>query len=339
MVEKLCSGEGVAVNISALSKSLDKHRNTIKDRVEKLFEYNILDRPVFPYNYLGREYPLIAIVREDFPRDEKTDEFILYDEHIFAAFFVREEEYNTLTIEFHKDIYSYSIWRENLIKEGKVPPRATRYPSHTTFFSTKLIIKCQPHSSLYTMEEKLREKGLAINGYKFDELSFRLMKKLTLGEGIRTNENLLASTLGMQRRTVERRILKLLDDGVIGSPICRFPRFFVPPNYVMVLSLREIRRLEDKVIKAIIADPSIPIAIKACTGRYNLLVVGAFPKIEDHIRWEEEYNQRFPDCIGAARTTYLSPETMFSINPQYVSLCDIKRKIAELHGKALRESL
>jgi hypothetical protein len=158
LIENLCSGTGVAVNISELSKSLNRHRNTIEDRVEKLFKYKIISRPVYPYLYLAQEFPLVTIVRADFPRDEKTDEFILYDEHIFAAFFVREGEYNTLTIEFHKGIDSYTRWRESLTKEGGVLQKGLRYPVETLFFSTKLIIKNEPYSSVYTLEEKLKKK-------------------------------------------------------------------------------------------------------------------------------------------------------------------------------------
>jgi len=338
LIENLCSGTGVAVNISELSKSLNRHRNTIEDRVEKLFKYKIINRPVYPYLYLAQEFPLVTIVRADFPRDEKTDEFILYDEHIFAAFFVREGEYNTLTIEFHKGIDSYTRWRESLTKEGGVLQKGLRYPVETLFFSTKLIIKNEPYSSVYTLEEKLKKEGLEMNGYVFDELSFQILKRLTLGEGIRTNEQLLAGKVGMQRKTVERHISKLMDKKVIDRPACRFPRFFAPSNYVITLSLCEIKQCEDRFIKAITLDPRIPIIIKTSMGRYNLLMIGAFPKIEDCIKWEEEHDQRFPDCIGAIKTTYLSPEMTFSIDPQYVSLYNIRKKIEELHGKELIES-
>jgi hypothetical protein len=158
-----------------------------------------------------------------------------------------------------------------------------------------------------------------------------------LGEGIRTNEQLLASKVGMQRKTVERHILKLLDKKIIDEPVCRFPRFFAPPNYVITISLCEIRRNEDRLIKAITADPHIPIIMRISVGRYSLLMIGAFPKVEDYLKWEEEHDQRFPECIGAIKTTYLSPGMTFSIDPQYVSLCSVKKKIEELHGKELME--
>jgi hypothetical protein len=174
-----------------------------------------------------------------------------------------------------------------------------------------------------------------MNGYMFDELSFQILKKLMTGEGIRTNEQLLASKVGMQRKNVERHISNLIDKKVIQKPVCRFPRFFAPPNYVITLSLCEIKRSEDRLIKTMTTDPYIPIIIKTSVGRYNLLLIGGFPKIEDCIKWEENHDQRFPECIGAIKTTYLSPEMTFSIDPQYVSLYNIRKKIEELHGKEL----
>ncbi|HIH98796.1 MAG TPA: Lrp/AsnC family transcriptional regulator [Thermoplasmata archaeon] len=335
LIENLCSGRGVAVNISQLSKSLNRHRNTIKDRVEKLLKYKIINRPVYSYLYLAQEFPLIAIVRADLPRDKKTEEFILYDEHIFAAFFVREGEYNTLLVEFHKGIDSFTKWRENLIREGTILPKGVRYPSDTLFFSTKLVIKNEPYAPTHFLEEELKREGLEMNGYAFDDLSFQILKKLMSGEGIRTNEQLLAGAVGMQRKTVERHISNLLDKKIVGKPVCNFPRFFAPPNYVITLSLCEVKRNEDRLIKAMTADSHIPIIIKTSVGRYNLLTIGAFSKIEEYIKWEEEQDQRFPDSIGATKTTYLSPEMTFSIDPQYVSLCSIKKKIEELHGKEL----
>ena len=39
LLEKICSGDGVEVNISELSRSLKKHRLTIRDRLENIFEH------------------------------------------------------------------------------------------------------------------------------------------------------------------------------------------------------------------------------------------------------------------------------------------------------------
>ena len=45
LLQEICSGNGVEVNISQLAKKLNKHRKTIKDRVNRLFENNIISKP------------------------------------------------------------------------------------------------------------------------------------------------------------------------------------------------------------------------------------------------------------------------------------------------------
>lgn len=336
LLECICSGIGIKVNISELSKALRKHRNTIRDRINELFKYDIIDRPICPFLWLYKEFPLLVIVRADLPRDELTNKFIEEDEHIFAAFFSKEEEYNTLMIQYHKDIHSYQTWRDSLVRDGKIPPRETRYPSDALFFSNDMIIKYDPSAAIDVIEKNFREKHHdKIKGYNMDDLSLDILKLLLDGKGIRTNENFLAKKLNVHRKTIERRISAFLEEKIVGNPVCRFPKFIVPPDYILVLSLIEIKEQSEAILKIMHNDPHIPLIIKASTGRYNLLLISNFYKIEEHLEWQEEYDQRFPDSFGAIKNIYLSPAMTFSIDQQYVSLTIIKNRKKRLHGRKL----
>lgn len=46
LLENLCSGIGVSVNIGKLSRNLKKHRNTIKDKVTELIKYKVINPSV-----------------------------------------------------------------------------------------------------------------------------------------------------------------------------------------------------------------------------------------------------------------------------------------------------
>ena len=340
ILENICSGTGVEVNISALANTFKRHRNTIKEQVKALFDYKIINRPIYPFMWLYQEYPLLVIVRADLPKSERTDKFLKEDEHIFGAFYVRDEEYNTLLIEFFKDIYEHGEWRKDIVAESKIPPREIRYPAHALFFSNRHIIKYQPHAPIYRMEELYKNgEELELNGYKLNNLCFQIFKKLVLGEGIRTNENMLAQKLDVHRKTIERRVSDLLKAGIVTKPACRFPKFFVPPDHILVYYLVEVKKSWDKVIKAIKIDPSIPLAMEANVGRYNLLLFGSFLNVEDHFNWEESYDTRFPECIGAMKKIYLSPRMTASIDQQKVSLRIIKSRKEQLYGKGLAETV
>ena len=340
LLELICSGKGVDVNINALSKSLHKHRNTIKSQVLALFRHRIINKPVYPFMRLYQEYSLLVISKAELPRTEEIDRFLKEDPHIFGAFYRRDEEYNTFLIEFHKDIYSYGEWRKRIVAENKIPPRESRYPSDTRFFTVKDFIKYQPYSPIYMIEERLKNgEFLEINGYKMNEFAFEILKKIMTGEGIRTNENMLSRELNVHRKTIERRISTLLKEKIISEPLCRFPNFFVPPNQILIYCLLEIKRSRDKIIKAIRSDPCVPLAIDANIGRYNLLLFKVFFNVEDHFRWEERYDRRFPGCIGAMNKLFLSPEMTTTIDQQKVSLNIIEQRKKLLHGRKLIETL
>jgi len=331
LLEKLVSGEATSPNFSLLSKRFGKHRNTIRDRVEELLDHRVLDRPVFPFLGLYREYPLLIAVRADIPNDDQFRRWISTDEHIFAAFRSRQGEYNTLLFIFHKDVTSYQLWRESLVPQGKIPPREFRYPSSTSYFSTHMMVKYEPSSAIKLIEEELKENGeVEINGCAIDQLGFEIMRSLVLGGGIKINENFLSKELGLHRRTVSKRIEKLIEGGLIGRPVCRFPNFFVPPNYILVFSLYEVRRSREAILEEIKMDPCVPIAMNVSHGRYNLLLFGNHDSISGHLEWEERYEAKFPNCFGSADITYLSPKMTVSIDQQKVSLGIIRERLRRL---------
>lgn len=326
----ICSGEGVDVNINEMSRILKKHRKTIRDRVNQLFDHALLSRPIYPFSWLYTEYPLMIIARADLPRDEITGKFIEHDPHIFAGFFKKDEEYNTLLIEYHKDLHSYLTWGDQVIQEGKLPPQETRYPTDAMFFSNTTFIKYKPEHLALLIENDYTKIKKRLNGYELDPLSLQILKMLMNGQGIQTNEYVLAEKLKIHRKTVERRIQSLLKEKIISSPVCRFPRFVVPPDYTLVMSLVELKKKHDYVEKAWQNDPHISLVLRASTGRYSHLVISSFYLIRDHIAWEENYSQEFSGCIGAIKNIYLSPSMMFSIDQQFVSLEIIKQRLQKL---------
>ncbi len=340
ILENICSGTGVDVNISALSQLFKRHRNTIKEQVKALFKFKIINKPIYPFLWLYEEYPLLVVSRADLPRNDAIDKFLREDEHIFGAFYVRDEEYNTLLIEYHNNIYTYGEWKKEIVLKEKIPPRDIRYPAHSLFFSNQNIIKYQPYSPISIMEEKYNNgEQIEINGFKMNDLCFQILKKFVIGEGIQTNENMLANKLHVHRKTIERRISILLKEKIISKPVCRFPEFFVPPNLILVYCLMEIKKNNEKILKAFKLDPNIPLALEANIGRYNILLFKVFFNVEEHFKWEEKYDSRFPDSIGAMKKLLLSPEMTYSIDQQKVSLAILNKKKDSLRGRELIESL
>lgn len=340
ILEQICYGVGVEVNISQLAFTLKKHRKTIKSHVDNLFDHEIINKPIYPFIWLLQEYPLLVLSEADLPRHEDIYQYLIADEHIFAAFNVRHEEYNTLLIEMHEDIYSYGEWRKKIVLDRKIPPREMRYPSDSLFFSTKHLIKYQPFSPVYLLEKTMQEKkDLKINGLRMNDLNYKILKQLMLGKCIRTNENMLSQNLKVHRITIERRIQALLKEKLITKPVCRFPNFFVPQNYILVYALLEVKKSWDKIINALKSDQSIPLAFEANIRRYNLLLFKVFFTVEEQLRWEKNLDERFPGCVGAMRKLILAPEMATSIDQQKVSLNIIKKRKELLHGRELMDSV
>jgi len=344
LLESLVSGDAVSVNFSALSKILDKHRNTIKKKVEAIFDHRIIDRPICPFLGLYKVYPLLAVVRMNLPEDENFVRWVKEDPHIFAAFRSRQGEYDTLLFIYQQSITSYQMWMESLPSILKlnygISEKDAKLVSSTAYFSNQLMVKYDPSSGISLMERDFKEKGeLTINEHEFDEIDLKIIRCLVSGEGIKISQTLLCQKTGLHRKTVEKRIGALLKEGLISEPMCRFPNFFVPPNYVLTYSLFDIKDSKEKVIQEIRKDPHVPIAIRIIHERYNLLLFGNHRGISDHLRWEEGYRKRFPDSFGSANITYLSPEMTISFDQQIVSLSIFKDRLERSRGRELRKRI
>ncbi len=334
LLELLCTGEGVNINISALSKELKKHRNTLKDRVNQLIDHKIVEKPFYPLLWMFNEYPLLVISKDKLQRDEKTKALIEKDPHIFAGYFFQEEAYNTLTIQFHKDLYSYHTWSDNILENEKIIKEEDRYPPNALLFSTKRILKFDTTAPFRIIERGFKKGRIKeIGNLKLDSLSVNILKLILNGKSIRTNENSLARTLNVTRSTVIRQIQGLLQEGIIGKPISRFPLTFVPPDYMLIFSLYEIKKRCKEVEGFFRRDHRVPLLIKANTGRYNYFVASTFKTVEDHIKWQEKHTQNFNVCIKAIKNTYLSPAMTFSINQNSIAQELIKKKLRLLKEK------
>lgn len=328
ILKMICSGKGISVNYSYLSKKLKKHRDTIKKNVNELLNHKIINQPVYPFFGQFKIHPLMVMVQADIPLTKQIENWISSDAHIFAAYKLRRGEYNLLLILFHRNILRYQLWRKSLVNEGKIPPRNLRYPSSASFFSTQMMIKYEPSAAIALLKEDLEAKEkIILNDYKLNKLGFEILENLTQGEGIRINEHFLAKSLGVNRKTIRNRINKLLEEHMILKPICRFPAFFCPPDSVLVIALLEVKKNERELIKYFKKDPHISFAFQVCSGRYNYLLFEVFEEVADHIKWEHELNQRFGGCFGASDAIYLTPNMMVNMDQQKVSLEVINKKL------------
>lgn len=292
----------------------------------------------------------MAVVNLDIPdRKDATEGIIRWvkeDPQIFAAFRSRQGEYDTILFTYHEDITAYQLWMSavpNLLKINYgVDEEHTKFVSSTAYFSNQLMIKYNPSTGINLIEKDYREKGrLTLRGYELDELDLDIIRCLVNGNGIKTNHTLLCDRTGLHRKTIEKRIAALKEDGLLGDPVSRFPDFFVPPNYLLTYVLVQFKNLDERVLNEIIIDTNIPIAIQTIHGKFNLLLFGNHSSLNDHLRWEEKYRTMFPDNFGAAHITYLSPEMTINSNQQSVSLSYIRSKLGEPHdldlGRTIRQ--
>jgi DNA-binding Lrp family transcriptional regulator len=330
LLSKLCAGDGLSINLSYLAKRLKRHRNTIRERVRDLTDHGIIDRPISPFLALYKERPLLVAVYADLPDNEQVKRWLTDDANVFAAFRIREGEYNMMLFELHESLWSYHTWREAIVKEGKIPGRGERIPSTAVYLSNVLIEKYEPGAPVQLIREYFSEKRIReINGCSLDQLSLDILARLTNGEGISVNENSLAKELGVHRRTVSERIRKLTDAEIILGPVCRFPSFFVPPDFMLVFSLIEMRKPSEQFVKDVHSDSHVSLAYKVSEGRYNLLLFEAHLSLEDYLKWESYYSSKYPGCFGSIKNSYLSPKMTISIDQQKVSLGVIAEKLAE----------
>ena len=330
LLQLICSGEGVEINVSALSERLKKHRNTVVSRVENLFSNKIIDRPFHPYTRILAEYPLLVLEKANLPRNRKTNAWIERDQYIWAAFFVKDEEYNTLLIELHEDIHAYQMWRDQVLDKGRISlaPGEEQVSSEAIFLSTKAIIKNDSTASIELLKANFQNSSqMMMNGLSIDQTYLDLIEALVLGNGVWTNPNSLARKLNVHRKTVQRRLDLLLQEEIISNPVSRFPRMWAPPGYFIVLSLIELKKQKDCISKTFIDDPHTSLLVRASAGKYNLIAISCFSRLRDHLTWEEKYDQRFSGSIGAVKNLYLSPSMTFSIHQQYVPLEYLKKRL------------
>jgi len=337
-----CAGQGVDINVSELSTLLGKHRTTIQSRLDNLFQHEIIDPPFLPFRWLLNELPLFVIEKIKLPRDEKTNLWIELDPHILAAFFVKEEEFNTLMIEQHKDLYDYQLWKERMVSEDKVSLKSgiDYIPSEPYYLSTRALSKYKPEVSLEILKANYkRGKHTQIKGLELDDVYVDLLEALLSGKGIHVNPNTLAKSLGVNRKTIQRRLDILLEEKIVLPPVCRFPRIWAPPDYFLVISLLEITKNKNRIVKLLTEDPRVTMLFRANVGRYNLLTFNSFYRMDDYLAWEEANDQRFPDTFGAVKNFYLSPAMTFAINQQYVSVEYLNAQKDRLRGKKLMDAM
>jgi len=333
LLREVCSGDGLEVNLTYLSRRLKRHRNTIRERLGRLLSHKVVDRPVVPFLALFKECPLLVVVYADLPEDERVSRWIREDPNIFGAYRIREGEYNMMLFEFQKDVWSYHVWREALVSEGKIPERRHRTPSNALYLSNKLIVKYQPSAPMDLIEEQFSNgEEIEINDYVLDELALKVLRHLIDGNGIKVNENFLSKRIGIHRSTIKRRILKMEEQGIIHRPLCRFPLFFTPSNFLLVFSVLEVRKPR-QFLSDIASDPHVSLAYSISEGRYNLLLFESHVDIEDYLRWEKGYENKYPGCFGSIKNSYLSPRMTLSIDQQKVSLGIIRDRLRQLQRK------
>lgn len=332
LMELLCGGIGVEVNYTELASKVNCHRTTAKNRVEQLFKHKIVDQPVYHFRGLLRSRPFMVLEQDYFPMGEKTEDFVRNDPMIWASYFVKDGEHNTLLIELHKDLYAYQEWRANHV--DPLHQHIRMHPSSPVFVSTRNIKKYEPACSLKVIKEEFEEGKLTkLNGLPLDSLTLDILEHVLRGEGFKTNETFLAEKLGKHRLTIARRLVELTAElpgkdlfsmQVLAGPFCRFPNVWTPPEYFLVLSFVELRDPHSDVFQALQSDNHVPILIRAFHGRYNYIVFSNFSSVSEHLRWQKNYDDRFGDALGAIRNIYLSPEMTFSIAHEQIGLQHIR---------------
>ncbi|MHA2106023.1 MAG: hypothetical protein ACW981_21555 [Candidatus Hodarchaeales archaeon] len=335
IIELLSSGIGVEIIPSELAKRFKKHRNTIIQKINKIFEYKIINRPLCSFHYIFSIYPLLTIEKSVFTRDSNSKSFIESNPHIMKGFLFKENEYNTLLITLQKDLFSYQNWREEIKKREKITPNKSDYISEAILLSTKNFLKYDASASIQLIYQHFENgRFREINGLKMDELSLGLLKSLTTGNGIKINENFLANKLNVHRHTIRRRIQHLTNEAIITNPVCRFPRIWIPPEYFQVLSLIEVKENKESLINELIKDPRVPVLIKASERHFNLVIFSNFHSMEDHLSWQEEYDQRFSGSIGEVKNSYLSPAMTFNIEQEHISLNFIRKILNDISNNS-----
>ena len=328
ILELLVSGKGVDANISQLAKQFDRHRHTIKDRVDGLYDHKIIRKPSYFFNGLLKELSLFVISKCEYGRDKKTRLFIENDPNIFAAYKFKDEAYNTITIQFHKNLNSYYTWLDQVHQEELVTHFENQHFPEALLFSTDRVLKFNLSSAIDILEKNFSNGTLTtMNDFKLDNLSFKILRAMVKGNYIRTNENFIAKELNIPRKTVTRKIRTLLESNIISYPRSLFHNVFSPPEFIVVLSLIETRKNHEEIMKILITDPHSTMLIRANQGRYDLFVISTFPSVEKYLEWQENLGISYSCKIGSIKNTFLSPKMAFSINYDKIFLEFIHNRI------------
>jgi DNA-binding Lrp family transcriptional regulator len=300
----------------------------VRSRVQELLDKKMIQPPRFPFIGLYREYPLLVLTWADLPYDQAVETWLDEDPHVFAAFRSRFQEYNTLLVLYHKDITDYQLWREQLAAERKAfSANGSPAASSTSFFSNQLMVKFDPNAPIYLLEEEVRRDGrLSLNGCMLDKLDFQILKLLVTGRCIKLNENQLSRELGIHRKTIASRTEELLAEKWIGPPICRFPNFFIPPDYILAICRLQIKSAKQEFIQNIRNDPHITLALDIKEGVYDLLLFGAFKDLADELEWEVKTGLYLPNSIGKVDVQFFAPQSVVIANNRKVSLGLIDKK-------------
>ena len=332
LLRYLVSGKGVSVNIMAISKDLKIHRATAKRKIDWLFEKKILNPPFYFFPYLYEVYPLLVLAKADMPRSKEVIDFLKDDSHIFAAFSCMEGPYNTLLLEFFTNLESYHSWREQIVKEQKIPSRENRAPADAHIFSNKLMFKYDPNCFIHDIRKDFDRNGFVeINGLKLDTPSFLILENIMNGKYIKRNDTFLSRELKLNRKTIAHRVEILMNNKIIGKPRCFFPDLFIPPGYNLVVSMIEAKSNSEEIRSYIINNSNISRAQEASTGRYNFLMFSAFRTIEHFFEMGEEIMNNFPGSIGDISNIILSSRMIHAIKPQKLSLTWIERKLWDIN--------
>lgn len=328
LLRYLVSGDGIKININSMAKELKLHRTTVSKRIQSLYDRRILDKPRYPFIQLFQEYPLLVIALADIPRIPQSTTFFKEDSHIFAAYTCREGPYNTLLIEFFKDMESYHSWRESIVTEQKLPSRENRATAEVFIFSNKLGFKYDPSCFINQFKKEIkRRKKIELSGYSIDNVDLKIVELLSKGNHIYPNETYLAKEMDTNRKKINRRIESLLEYHIVDTPKCYFPDLFTPPKFNLVLTMLELKSRKDQVKMDLVNDNNIPRALLSSVGRYNILTFSAFRSIDDFFEWADNLSEKYQSSIGAMSHIILSSRTPHTIDPQKVSIGLIERKL------------
>jgi hypothetical protein len=331
LLRYLVSGKEVRVNIRGLAKELNMHRSTVKKKIQWMFDNQLINPPFYPFPQLYKEYPLLVLVKADIPRTNETKEFFMDDAHIFAAFSCMEGPYNTLLMEFFKDLETYHSWREQIVIDQKIPTREHRAPAHAYIFSNKLTFKYDPNCFIQELHKTFHQTGkVTLNDITLDETTFPIFIHLMKGNFIQRNDTQIANDLEINRKTIKHRLDQLLKEQIISQPKCFFPNLFIPPAYNLIVSMIEVKSNNNAIKKYLLKHNNIARAQETSTGCYNLLIFSAFNTIEDFFDLGEDMIRKFPQDIGAIENIILSSRMIHTIKPQKLSLGWIDRRLWEI---------